>query len=117
MWNWILRKAGLKPNLERRVAALEYWRDAHEETARTRALRVESDISMIGLAINDLRAEIESERKERFATVMEAFSLAAEGIITRVLSNTRGELGIGRADMQDLKARVNALELRGEDGK
>lgn len=72
---------------------------------------------MISLSINGLRAEIESERKERFAMIMEAFSQAAESIITRVLASTRGEFGIGRAEMSDLKSRVRNLEVRGEDGK
>ena len=124
MWPPFTWKSASPEDHEARLSAVEglvtqhaAWIREHEDYARGKLLGVEGDISMIAAAVNDLRSEIESERKERFATVMEAFAQAAEGIITRVLSSTRNELGIARADMQDLKARVNVLELRGEDAE
>jgi hypothetical protein len=124
LWRFLARAFRIKPNLVTDVELLkeqvrqhEAWIRSHEDDARDRAFRIEADLQQLYLAVRNLREEVESERKERFRTIMDGFSEASEGIVSRVLASVWSEMGISRADMRSLKERLTTLELRGEDGK
>lgn len=124
LWTYLGRKAGFPPDLERRVVALEHWRNVHEDYAHGKALSIESDINMLVASVSNMREELHGDRLARAElgtlnteAILQGFREASEGIVTRVIDTIWSKIAINRADIDQLKTRVNVLELRGEDGK
>lgn len=76
--------------VELELAQFRAWIREHEGDTRDKLRLIEGDISMIAAAVNDLRAETEAERKERFDTVMQAFAQVAADLLEKALE-LRGE--------------------------
>lgn len=99
MWPPFTWKSGSPANHETRLSAVEQllaqhsaWIRDYESDNRGKLLHIEGDINMIVAGMNDIRSEMELERKERFDTIMQAFAQVAEGIVARALE-MRGESG------------------------